>query len=118
MYKPLLRQVPLLLTALPRNACLTLQHQRDILEILTRCHTCYLDLLSSIFNLHTAPVEDLVNLVRQVLESGRLKEAAVYICTFGIQEKFSMEQVKERGGERKGEGERGGGDSVFSRNIA
>lgn len=78
-----------------RNAALTVQHQRDILDVLARCHTCYLELLSSIFQLHTAPVEDLVKLVRQVLECGRMKEAAVYIATFGIQDRFSLDQVRK-----------------------
>ena len=71
----------------------TENHQRDILTILSRGHTTYLDHLTSIFQLHTAPPDELVKLVRRVLDAGRLKEGVVFIATFEIQHRFSMEQV-------------------------
>ena len=84
-----------LLSLLSRNAILTSQHQRDVLDIIDRCHTIFLEPLCSIFNLCAAPVDDLVELVRRVLDSSRIKEAVVLVYTFGLQDRFSMEQVRE-----------------------
>lgn len=64
------------------------------MSVLKRGNTTYLDSLTAIFQLRSAPRSELVRLVKQVLEAGRLKEGVVFIYTFGIQEQFRMEEVR------------------------
>ena len=81
------------LCTVSRNVILTPAHQQDILVVVTRCHSAYVETLAAIFELRTAPAGDLVDAVKQVLRMGRLKEAVVCIFTFGVQDHFSMTEV-------------------------
>ena len=85
-----------------RTATLNKEHQLEALRILSRCHVSYLEVLCATFDLRSAPLASLVDLVKRSLEAKRLKEAVTFAYTFHIQHQFRMDQVSNAGMEWNG----------------
>ncbi len=72
---------------------LTPAHQREALDILTRCHSMLMDDIYSIFDLKSCDKELQLELVQLLLDTGKHKEAVTYTWKFKLQDHFSMEDV-------------------------
>ncbi len=83
-------------TLLHRNVLLTPRHRKEALRVLTKCHSILMDVVSAIFDLHSADKKEQLNVIEYLLAEGKLKNAVTYTWKFGLQENFDMNNVKCR----------------------
>ena len=73
---------------------LTVQHQQDVLALLSVSHSNLMEELAEVYELRSLPAQELVAATQCQLDQRRIKEAVVCAYTLGVQRHFNTAHVR------------------------